>query len=188
PKRTSLAPGSTKYQARPELYGAYSTVDDVKGKAQKLSSEAAKEFEKASAAAQAKAGRIELYSGRQNVVNYPPYSPSETPNGDGTRPKVQVSIRPPMKKEEPVNPAAKQKVSASEAMRRRQAANLPPVPGQPGLRPEDRPDAPEYKKKQAMIKGPVVELNQENADPYGMSECTFTGLKDIFGALMQSED
>ncbi|CRK45940.1 hypothetical protein BN1723_019853, partial [Verticillium longisporum] len=124
----------------------------------------------------------------QNVVNYPPYSPSETPNGDGTRPKVQVSIRPPMKKEEPVNPAAKQKVSASEAMRRRQAANLPPVPGQPGLRPEDRPDAPEYKKKQAMIKGPVVELNQENADPYGMSECTFTGLKDIFGALMQSED
>ncbi|KAG7138006.1 Mitochondrial phosphate carrier protein 3 like [Verticillium longisporum] len=46
------------------LYGAYSTVDDVKGKAQKLSSEAAKEFEKASAAAQAKAGRIELYSGR----------------------------------------------------------------------------------------------------------------------------
>ncbi|CRK36239.1 hypothetical protein BN1708_007000 [Verticillium longisporum] len=46
---------------------------------------------------------------RQNVVNYPPYSPSETPNGDGTRPKVQVSIRPPMKKEEPVNPAAKQK-------------------------------------------------------------------------------
>ncbi|RXG48060.1 hypothetical protein VDGE_04504 [Verticillium dahliae] len=64
PKRTSLAPGPTKYQARPELYGAYSTVDDVKGKAHKLSSEAAKEFEKASAAAQAKAGRIELYSGR----------------------------------------------------------------------------------------------------------------------------
>ncbi|CRK14057.1 hypothetical protein BN1723_010219 [Verticillium longisporum] len=29
PKRTSLAPGSTKYQARPELYGAYSTVDDL---------------------------------------------------------------------------------------------------------------------------------------------------------------
>ncbi|EEY18850.1 mitochondrial phosphate carrier protein [Verticillium alfalfae VaMs.102] len=64
PKRTSLVPGPSKYQARPELYGAYSTVDDVKGKAQKLSSEAAKEFEKASAAAQAKAGRIELYSGR----------------------------------------------------------------------------------------------------------------------------
>ncbi|KAM0278027.1 hypothetical protein ACHAQH_005396 [Verticillium albo-atrum] len=125
---------------------------------------------------------------RQNVINYPPYSPSETPNGDGTRPKVQVTIRPPMKKEEPATPATKQKLSASEAMRRRQAANLPPVPGQPGLRPEDRPDAPEYKKKHAMIKGPVVELNQENADPYGMSESTFTGLKDIFGALMQSED
>ncbi|EEY18851.1 predicted protein [Verticillium alfalfae VaMs.102] len=36
---------------------------------------------------------------RQNVVNYPPYSPSETPNGDGTRPKVQVSIRAADEKE-----------------------------------------------------------------------------------------
>ncbi|KAM0278026.1 hypothetical protein ACHAQH_005395 [Verticillium albo-atrum] len=66
PKResSSSAHGPTKYQARPELYGAFSTVDDVKGKAQKLSTEAAKEFEKASSAAQAKAGHIELYSGK----------------------------------------------------------------------------------------------------------------------------
>jgi len=54
----------TTYQARPELYGAFSVVDDAKGKAQKLSAEATKEFEKASAAAQAKTGKIELYSGR----------------------------------------------------------------------------------------------------------------------------
>ncbi|ESA44138.1 ubiquitin C-terminal hydrolase CreB, variant [Neurospora crassa OR74A] len=54
------------------------------------------------------------------------------------------------------------------------------------IRPEDRPDAPEYKKKQAMIKGPVLELTQENPDAYGMEECTFTGLKDIFTALIQS--
>jgi ubiquitin carboxyl-terminal hydrolase 9/13 len=55
------------------------------------------------------------------------------------------------------------------------------------LRPEDRPDAPEYKKKQAMIKGPVLELAQEDTDPYGMQECTFTGLKDIFTALIDSQ-
>lgn len=123
---------------------------------------------------------------RQNVVNYPPYSPSDTPNG--TRPKVQVTIRPPIKKEEPPAPAAKQKMSASEAMRKRQAAALgAAIPGQPPTRPEDRPDAPEYKKKQAMIKGPVVELNQDKAQAYGMNECTFTGLKDIFGALMEAE-
>lgn len=55
---------ATRWQARPELYGAYSTVDDVKNKAQKLSAEATKEFEKASSKAQAKAGHIELYSGK----------------------------------------------------------------------------------------------------------------------------
>lgn len=43
-------------------YVAWSTVDDVKDKTNKLSNEAAKEFEKASAKAQAKAGPIELYS------------------------------------------------------------------------------------------------------------------------------
>ncbi|KAK5987566.1 Mitochondrial phosphate transporter 3 [Cladobotryum mycophilum] len=51
---------ATPKQARPELYGAFSVVD----KAQKLSVEATKEFEKASAKAQAKAGHIELYSGK----------------------------------------------------------------------------------------------------------------------------
>lgn len=123
---------------------------------------------------------------RQNVVNYPPYTPSDTPNG--TKPKVSVSIRPPMKKEEPPAPVGKQKTSAAEAMRKRQAAALGgQVAGQPPVRPEDRPDAPEYKKKHAMLKGPVVELNQENPMPYGMNECTFTGLKDIFGALLESE-
>jgi hypothetical protein len=55
---------STPYQARPELYPAYSVVDDAKNKAQKLSHEAAKEFESASKLAQDKAGKIELYSGK----------------------------------------------------------------------------------------------------------------------------
>lgn len=58
------ARGSTKatpYQARTDLYSAYSTVED---KAKKLSAEASAEFNKASAAAQAKKGTIELYSGQ----------------------------------------------------------------------------------------------------------------------------
>lgn len=62
------------------------------------------------------------------------------------------------------------------------AGHLPP--GQ--QKPEDRPDSPEYKKKQAMIKGPVLELAQDNTEAYGMEECTFTGLKDIFTALIES--
>lgn len=52
----------TKGQARQELYGTWSAVDDVKDKANKLSDAAVKEFEKASGKAQANAGKIELYS------------------------------------------------------------------------------------------------------------------------------
>jgi len=65
--RSASAPEGTKratYRARPELYSAYSVADDAKGKAQKLGAEATKEFERASAVAQAKSGKIELYSGR----------------------------------------------------------------------------------------------------------------------------
>ena len=53
--------GATPRQARPELYAAYSAVED---KAKKLSAEAAREFEKASQKAQAKTGHIELFSGK----------------------------------------------------------------------------------------------------------------------------
>jgi ubiquitin carboxyl-terminal hydrolase 9/13 len=124
---------------------------------------------------------------RQNVVNYPPFSPSHTP--DGKQPKVNVTIRPPVtatngaaagpnkgQKGAPGSPAAKPGQPPKPT---------PPVPGQP-VRPEDRPDSPEYKKKQAMIKGPVLELAQQNSEAYGMQECTFTGLKDIFTAMIES--
>jgi solute carrier family 25 (mitochondrial phosphate transporter), member 3 len=61
---TRRQPKSSPYMARAELYGAFSVVDTAKDKAQKLSEEATKEFEKASAAAQSKAGKIELFSGK----------------------------------------------------------------------------------------------------------------------------
>lgn len=64
PKHSSSHTKATPLQARPELYGAWSVVDSAKDKAVKLSNEATKEFEKASSAAQAKAGKIELYSGK----------------------------------------------------------------------------------------------------------------------------
>lgn len=52
---------ATPYQARMDLYSAYSTVED---KAKKLSAEATAEFNKASQAAQTKTGTIELFSGK----------------------------------------------------------------------------------------------------------------------------
>ncbi|KAH8177670.1 mitochondrial carrier protein [Sarocladium implicatum] len=52
------------YLARTELYSAWSVVDDAKDKAVKIGNEASKEFEKASSKAQAKTGKIELYTGK----------------------------------------------------------------------------------------------------------------------------
>lgn len=51
---------ATPFQARMDLYSAYSVEDNVK----KLSAEAKAEFDKASAATKAKKASIELYSGK----------------------------------------------------------------------------------------------------------------------------
>ncbi|POS81490.1 ubiquitin carboxyl-terminal hydrolase [Diaporthe helianthi] len=120
---------------------------------------------------------------RTNVVSYPPHTPVGTPNGQTSQ--VKVTIRPPMNGNA-TNPANKQKpLTAAQAMKQRQQIGTGQLPsGQ--QKPEDRPDSPEYKKKQAMIKGPVLELAQDNTEAYGMEECTFTGLKDIFTALIES--
>jgi len=88
-----------------------------------------------------------------------------------------------------VAPANKPKgISAAEAMKRRAAINAgQPVPATPGQRPEDKPDSPEYKKKHAMLAGPILELTYESASSYGMEESTFTALKDIFMALIANQ-
>jgi len=120
---------------------------------------------------------------REHVVKYPPHSPYDTPNG---QPKIVVPIRAQMQNGGAISPAAKAKgITAAEAMKRRAAINagqtVQPAPGQ---RPEDKPDSPEYKKKHAMLAGPILELTYENASSYGMEESTFTALKDIFMALI----
>lgn len=52
----------------------------------------------------------------------------------------------------------------------------------PSPKPEDK-EAPEYKKKQALAKGPVLNMNHDNTALYGMSESLFTALKDIFEGI-----
>ena len=64
PQARTNAGAPTPYQARVELYPAYSIVDDAKSKAHKLSAEAAREFEAASQKAQAKTGHVQLYTGK----------------------------------------------------------------------------------------------------------------------------
>ncbi len=59
----STAPKST-YVPLSRRFSTWSAVDDVRSKAGVLSSEAQKEIAKASSAAQAKTGQIELYSAK----------------------------------------------------------------------------------------------------------------------------
>ena len=54
-------------------------------------------------------------------------------------------------------------------------------PQQP--KPEDK-DSPEYKKKQALLAGPILNMSYENSADYGMPETLFTALKDIFEAVV----
>ncbi|KAI0008801.1 cysteine proteinase [Xylariaceae sp. FL0662B] len=123
---------------------------------------------------------------REQVLKYPPLSPSHTPNG--TRPRVHVQIRAPSMNgsaQADVN-GNKKGLTASEAMAKRKMINQAQLQSGQPIRPEDKPDTPEYKKKQAMLKGPILELVRESTDTYGMDECTFTGLRDIFMALVDS--
>ncbi|KAL2174728.1 uncharacterized protein P884DRAFT_66975 [Thermothelomyces heterothallicus CBS 202.75] len=115
---------------------------------------------------------------RRHVVNYPPPLPGD--EGNRQRRKVNVTIRPPVQPEQSGNAAGPSKPRQSFG-----GPQLPPAV--PPLRPEDKPDSPEYKKKQAMLRGPVLELAQESVDPSGMEECTFTALRDIFQAMIESQ-
>lgn len=121
---------------------------------------------------------------REHVVKYPPHSPHDTPNGQP--PKIQVPTR--TLNGSAVSPMAPKGISASEALKRRAAVNAGvPTAATPGTRPEDKPDSPEYKKKHAMLAGPILDLTYENASTYGMEESTFTALKDIFMAVIASQ-
>ncbi|KAF7900603.1 uncharacterized protein EAF01_007905 [Botrytis porri] len=120
---------------------------------------------------------------RENVVKYPPHSPSDTPNGH--LPKLIVPTRAPPTNGVPLSTAKPKGISAAEALKRRQGVNSgQPGPGATGNRPEDKPDSPEYKKKHAMMAGPILEITTEHASSYGMEETTFTALKDIFTAMI----
>jgi len=63
-KRTAVQPAGPVREARRSTFTAWSAVDDVENKAGQLSAEARKEYQKATEAAQAKAGKIELYSAK----------------------------------------------------------------------------------------------------------------------------
>lgn len=125
---------------------------------------------------------------RDNVVNYPPLPLAGATDGDYS--KAAVSVRDPAIASAAAANAANQAQKGQPAPQPGKKGQLATPglagPGQQPVKPEDKPDSPEYKKKQAMLKGPVLELSRDSTEAYGMKECTFTGLKDIFTALIDS--
>lgn len=57
---------------------------------------------------------------------------------------------------------------------------------QPQQKQEDK-DSPEYKKKQALVAGPILNMNYKNAAGYEMPETLFTSLKDLFEAIVVNQ-
>lgn len=58
------------------------------------------------------------------------------------------------------------------------------TPSTPGAKPEDNKESFEYQKKQAFVNGPHIRMEYTNSDSYGMPESLFTGLKDMFEAVI----
>lgn len=112
---------------------------------------------------------------RDQVMNYPRRSPLElintSPNG---LPRLNTSSGPAPNGPTPLSPT-------------RPKGSIPGSARNPGgpipsPKPEDK-DAPEYKKKQALAKGPILNMNHDNTALYGMAESLFTALKDIFEGI-----
>ncbi|KZF26009.1 cysteine proteinase [Xylona heveae TC161] len=129
---------------------------------------------------------------REQVMNYPQISPNRTPDAsseilpqfdtNGTSPINIPNAPTSLARGAPsVGPPS---VSSPTTVSFRKPMSAPAGPGgQQPLRPEDVKDSPEYKKKQAMLTGPILAMEHANAATYGMTESLFTSLKDIFEAV-----
>ncbi|MCJ1298484.1 hypothetical protein MMC08_001274 [Hypocenomyce scalaris] len=117
---------------------------------------------------------------RDSVINYPRRSPLDTINttpgglpklntNTASLPNGQNALSPTKPKTPAIGPSA------------RNPGGPPPT-----QKPEDK-DSPEYKKKQAMLTGPILPMNYDNAASYGMEESLFTSLKDIFEAVIANK-
>ena len=120
---------------------------------------------------------------REQVIQYPIRSPRDTVNQSIASPRIPVSNNNPASNGSPTSPRAKGPImSPSAAALGRKPATTIGATNPP--RPEDVKDSPEYKKKHAMLAGPILQMDYENAPSYGMPESLFTSLKDIFEAIV----
>ncbi|KKY19368.1 putative ubiquitin c-terminal hydrolase [Phaeomoniella chlamydospora] len=111
---------------------------------------------------------------RENVLNFPKRSTAESVNAAAAKATPRIPSPPPPNlspgKKSP-NPSARN-------------------PGAPVTNPNQKPDekdSADYKKKQALFVGPVLNMSYGNASGYGMQDSLFTSLKDIFEAVVVSQ-
>ncbi|RKF65004.1 putative ubiquitin carboxyl-terminal hydrolase creB [Golovinomyces cichoracearum] len=123
---------------------------------------------------------------REHVLSYPQPSTSSIPNNIT---KSVPSTRNSAQNGFTTMSSTKQKsISGTDMTKKKTNLNASQATSTvTGQRPEDNPNSPEYKKKQALMNGPVLELTYENSKSYGMEESTYTALKDIFIALIESK-
>ena len=109
---------------------------------------------------------------RDHILNYPMRSPLDKLAAAA----ATAPIRPPFNPQYS-NGAAKKPGTVTTQR------NLGSPPTTQMQKPEDK-DSPEYKKKQALIAGPILNMNYQNTASYDMNESLFTALKDVFEAVV----
>src|SRR5271154_683864 len=111
---------------------------------------------------------------RENVLSYPTRSSSETLTA-----AAATAIPRSSPTTQHANGAAKKPTVTST----NRNAGTPPNQSQK----TDDKDSPEYKKKQALLAGPILNMSYQNATGYDMPESLFTALKDIFEAAVVNQ-
>ncbi|KAF2270709.1 cysteine proteinase [Lojkania enalia] len=123
---------------------------------------------------------------RDLVINFPSRSPPEALERPTQTPlpKLNTDISPLANgQNSALSPKGRNSMSSPSGARK-PVTSPGATTGQPGTKPEDNKDSPEYKKKMAIAAGPVLTMDYENSKSYGMSESLFTSLKDIFEAII----
>ena len=109
-------------------------------------------------------------------MNYPKRSPLDSIFSAPTKAPNSTSVSLP--NGSPMSPS-KPKAALNSPARTPGGPQVPPKP--------DDKESPDYKKKQAMLNGPLLPMKFANAAQYGMEESLFSSLKDIFEAIVANQ-
>ncbi|KAF2403888.1 cysteine proteinase [Trichodelitschia bisporula] len=119
---------------------------------------------------------------REQVINFPTRSPPESLRRD----HVLNAYPLPDNHHTPLSPVKSRAGLTSPNPTASPRSKQPPPSLNPNApaKPEENKDSPDYKKKLALTTGPILNMDYANAPSYGMEESLFSGMKDIFEAMI----